>query len=114
MTNRQKVKMLRFLHQALGQTSPLSLRVLGISENDARQLASERLVSLGVDNSKPEMLDQYSIIEILDAGLVLLTKNPERTPMLSKIGKAAFGGMWDLLKVGAGVLLGWYLRKHFG
>ena len=114
MILKQKLKLLRLLDRTLNQSSPLSLRVLGISEDEAKSLADEQLVSLGIDSSKSDVLDQCSIVEVLDAGLVLLAKNPERAPILPRIGKVAFSGLWDLVKVGAGVVLGWFLKKHFG
>ena len=93
MTLKQQLRILRVLDQTLSQISPVSLRVLGISEDDANFLARERLISLGVDSSKPDILDQLNVIGILDAGLVMLAKHPERAPLIAKIGNAVFRGM---------------------
>ena len=63
-----------------------------------------------------EALSIYRFEGISEKALGMLAEASQVHPVsrASRICRALGIGLWDLVKVGAGGVLGWYLKRYFG
>ena len=127
MKEKRKIEALCLIREMHDQGVHPTLRDARLTVEEAQELASEELVSIG-NTSVGEPLDRYVVFELSPKAIAFLTTRKahrrqhvvSHTPARSlsgKIGSATGKKLWDLswdaAKVAAGFLLGWWLQKHF-
>jgi hypothetical protein len=121
-----KVKALRRIQLMLGQVRRIRGLDSGLTEEEFAALANEELVEVSFDADEGPILDRYYIDKILSKGFLILSDadlaqpSPLQVAVVhphKSVGKRIFegtrSGLWDLIKVAAGAVLGWWLKKHF-
>jgi hypothetical protein len=125
MNHARKIKLLRQIRYVLTQEKNPSLRAADLSLQDVMELQKEKLLDLWVvDDSAVDELGNYRIRGLTDAGEALLEPakapsapvfpEPEKQPQASKGAGVFAKRVGDLLKIAAGVAIGWYLKKYYG
>ena len=126
MNHSRKMELLRQVRFVLTQEENPSLRAAGLSLQDVLELQKEKLLDLSVvDNSEVDELGNYRIRGLTAAGVAVLEPaqapsapvspaEPEKQPQISKGTGVVAKRIADLLKIAAGVAIGWYLKKYFG
>jgi hypothetical protein len=122
----QKQKLLRQIQFALDQVGKPTGRACGLTEAEFRALGNERLVEAFDCNDGDTILDTHRIYRILPAGMSILSQayvaespplQVSVVPPHKSIWRRAFegtrSGLWDLIKLAIGAVIGWYLKKHF-
>jgi hypothetical protein len=127
MKEKRKIELLSLLRDLSDQGAHPTLREIGMTEAEAQELGTEKLVVFG-DTGVGDDLDRLVVAEIEDrAILYLTTKKAHRsqhvvshTPPKSVAERIAGGvgsKLWDLIwdagKISCGVFIGWYLKKFF-
>ena len=121
-----KVKALRQIQFVLGQSEQPIARACGVREEVFAVLANERLIEVFRIADEGETLDMWLVSKILPEGFALLSQAfvadpsplqisvvPHPKSVLRKIYEGTRNGLWDLIKVAIGAVLGWWLKKHF-
>jgi hypothetical protein len=128
MNHSRKIELLRQIRYVLTQERNPSLRAADLSLQDVMELQKEKLLDLRVvDDSTVDELGNYRIHGLTDAGAALLEPakapsapvlpaelQPENQPQPSKAPSVFAKRLGDLLKIAAGVAIGWYLKKYYG
>jgi len=127
MKEKRKIEVLSLIREMHDQGVHPTLSDAGLTVEEAQELASESLVSIG-DKTVGEPLERYVVFELSPKAIAFLTtKKAHRrqhivshTPARSlseKIGSATAKKLWDLSwdagKVASGFLLGWWLKRYF-
>ena len=127
MKEKRKLEVLSLLRELLGQGVHPTLRDAGLTEIEAQELANEGLIQIG-DQGIGDELDRYVVADLTDRALTFLTRNkvyPQshvvahtpRRPVSERFAQALAKKTWDLIwaagKIAVGILLGWWLKKHF-
>ncbi len=128
MKEKRKIEILSRLRELLAQDVHPTLRDAEITGTEAEELCAENLVMLGDQGPQiSEELDRYVVAELQDKAIVLLTaeKGPPQHHVVSHapaqsmaartaagVGKGLGDLFWNTVKVGAGVLIGWWITKH--
>jgi hypothetical protein len=121
------LKALRQIQSALGRSKHPTLRACGLTEAVAASVANERLIELWIIADEGSDLDRFAVREIAAPGLGILAQGdvadlpPLKVSVLKHQESAWINtlrvlgkGLWELVKIGVGVALGWYLAKRFG
>jgi hypothetical protein len=126
LSHKQKLKALRKIQFACGQTARPVARACGLSQEELEGLANEQLIELYFVADEGPDLDRYHISTITPAGMAVLTEahvepdplkisiEPVHKSVWKRIFQATRSGLWDLIKVAFGAVLGWLLKKYFG
>lgn len=126
----EKLKALRQIQSALGRSKHPTLRGCGLTEEIALALATEQppeqVVNLFLVADDGSVLDRCRVNSISESGLGILAMGdvaepsplkiavvPHPVSFLSKLFQATRSGLWDIIKVAAGAIIGWFLKKHF-
>jgi hypothetical protein len=114
---------LRQIEAALSREENPTLRACGLTEETVKLLTDQSLVNLFFVADNGPLLDNYRVGSISPAGLGILAQSdmvPLAVSLVSphesfwkRARKKVGGWVWDLVKVASGVVLGWYLKKHF-
>ena len=122
----QKLKALRQIRFALDQGELPLARACGLTQEEFEALANEQLIEVYFSKDEGPDLDRYHISKILPGGWSILSQAhvaepdpvrvavvPPHKSVCRRIYEGTRSGLWDLIKVGFGVALGWYLKKYF-
>lgn len=123
----QKLKALRQIQFATGQTERPLVRACGITQKEFEVLADERLIEVSFSKDEGPDLDRYYVDKILPAGFAILAQahaaepDPVRVSVVSqsksvwrRMYEGTRSGLWDLLKIAFGAGLGAILAHYFG
>jgi hypothetical protein len=114
MKQSRQIQVLRQIQAAhdLGQRP--KPRAVGLNEKEFQEMADEELFELAYSVAEPQWFD-YTIEKLSENALGLLS-NAEPLPELrtARIVRVVGKRLWELLLVALGVVLGWYLKKHYG
>ena len=124
----QKLKALRQIQFALDRSARATPRACGLTEDEFPVLANEGLLELTfyLDPGEAPDLDRFHIEGISAKGMGMLAQAhvsepdplkisvvPLQKSVCRRIYEGTRSGLWDLIKVAGGAVLGWYLKKHF-
>lgn len=122
----QKLKALRQIRFRLSEEKLPSARACGLTQEELEVLASEELVEVYRTKDEGPDLDRYDISKILPGGWSILSQAyasepepvevsivPPHKSVSRRLYEATRSGLWDLIKLAVGVLIGWCLNKHF-
>ena len=121
----EKLKALRQIQSALDQVGHPTVRACGLTEKQFEVLADEELIEVTFVADEGPTLDRYYVESILPKGSAILVQDdasdaPLRvqiyTPKLSiwsRIFRKTRSGLWDLIKVAFGAVVGWFLKTYF-
>ena len=124
----QTQKALRQIQFALGQSAHVTPRACGLTEAEFPVLANEGLLKLTffLDPGEAPDLDRFHIEAISPKGMGILARAYVSEPDPLKVSvvpphkslwRRAFegtrSGLWDLIKLAVGAVIGWFLKKHF-
>ena len=129
MKDSQKVELLRQIRYVLKQEENPTLRAAGLKLHELKEM--EKYLDLRiVDDDPVDELGNYRIHGLSDAGAALLAQasgagaasgppiqaqvESEKQPVSPRVGWTLGKGILDLVKIGVGVVIGWYLRKYYG
>src|SRR5687767_12384275 len=128
MKESRKVELLRQIRYVLEREENPTPRAAGLMLHELKEL--EKLLDLRVVDDSVDKLGNYRIHGLSNAGFALLAQadgvaaggpppvrghfNSERQPVPSSIGRRVGKGIWNLVLIGVGVVIGWYLRKYYG
>jgi hypothetical protein len=130
LSEAQKLTALHQIQCALCYQKNPTLRACGLTEGVALAVAEEGLVQLYRVEDEGPVLDIHVVDRISECGLGILARGevaempplrvalePRHESVGSRIFRATRSGLWDLIKIAVGVLLGalitWYLKKYF-
>lgn len=123
MNPSRTLALLRRVQAALDRGDKPTPLAVGLSETELQEMAEAGLLELWRVEGAPEDLTGYRISDLTDQALGILAasphshrvtvETPHRRPTV-RILRALGIGIWDLAKIGAGCVLGWYLKKYFG
>jgi hypothetical protein len=122
----QKLKLLQKLQILLGQTERLLVRDAGLTQKEFEVLADEQLIEVSFFRDDGPDLDRYHIEKILPKGLAILADDaladpdpllvtvvPQHKSIYRRIYEGTRSGLWDLIKIAIGAVIGWFLKRHF-
>jgi len=125
LTDTQRLTALRLIESALRREEHPKLRACGLTEGIAQAVANEGLVEFWLTD-EGSYLDQYRVDSLTPKGLGILALadvaepsplrvrvEPRHESIWSKIFRSTRSGLWDLVKIGVGAVIGWFLKKHF-
>ena len=114
MTKARKIQVLRRIQDDIDRGEPPKPTAVGLTETEFQKMAAEKLFELRYSTADPKWRD-YIINGLSDSAQGLLA-NAEPLPQsrTAKIGRAVAKGLWDLLKIALGGVVGWYLKKYYG
>lgn len=128
MKHSRKVELLRQIRYVLTQEQNPSPRAVDLSLLDLQELQRDKLIEVWVaDDSAVDELGNYRIRGLTDAGDALLAPaaasqasefpaglRAEKQQVLPAADRGFPKVIRDLLKIAAGVVIGWYLKKYLG
>ena len=117
----QKLKALRQIQFTLRQTDCPLARACGLTQEELAVLANEEMIEVRFSSDDGPDLDRYHITEILPKGFSILAQDfvaepdplrvavvpPHRT-VYQGIFEKTRSGLWDLIKIALGAVLGWF------
>ena len=126
LTAAQKLKLLRQIQYRIGQERRPLARACGLTEDEFAILADEELIEVTFFQDAGPDLDRYNIERILPKGDAILVQAfvaepdplrvsvvPQHKSIYKRIFEGTRSGLWDLIKIAFGAVLGWLLKKHF-
>jgi hypothetical protein len=126
MKDSQKIELLRQIRYVLKQEENPTLRAAGLKLHELKEM--EKYLDLRiVDDDPVDKMGNYRIYGLSDAGAALLgltsaatapviptQAQTEKEPPRSRAGWTVGKGILELVKIGMGVVIGWYLKKYYG
>ena len=125
MKESRKIEILFQLRDLLEHTHLASLREAGLTEKEVEELSAEKLVEFSIVADEGDDLDRYRIAQLTRKAFGILSRaGPDAAPLMrtvaqpilsskwSKLRRGIGKGLWDLVKIGLGGVIGWYLTKH--
>ena len=122
----QKLKALRQIQFALDQEAHPTGRACGLTAEEFATLANGRLIEAHDCQGGDTILDTHRIYKILPEGFAMLSQAHVAEPVplqvtvvpaYKSIWRRVFertrSGLWDVIKVAVGAVIGWYLKKYF-
>lgn len=111
----RRVHILNKVKDALDRGELPTALSVGLTGAEMHQMDEEGLLTLWRTSDSSEDLSTYTIGRIPDKGLGVIAEASQVHPTspASRIGKILWASIWDLVKVLCGVVVGWYLKKHF-
>jgi len=125
VTQAQKLKALRQIQFVLDRGGHPTARACGLTEPELEALANGGCIEVFFSRDDGPDLDRYHIAKLLPEGWSILSQAyaaddpvriavvPQNKSVLRRIYEGTRSGLWDLIKVAVGALLGWYLKKYF-
>ena len=126
MSEGETLEHLRRIQYLLGQRGRILARDSGLTEKEFLELDDEQLIEVSHFRDEGEVLDTHHIENILPKGLLILADSVLAKPgplqvtvvtppksLLRRIYAGTRSGLWDLVKIAAGAVLGWVLKKYF-
>ena len=121
-----KVKALRRIQLMLGQVKRIRGLDSGLTEAEFAALANEELVEVTFDADEGPILERYYIRKILPKGFLILSDAdlsppsplqvavvPHHKSVGTRIFEGTRSGLWDLIKIAFGAVLGFLLKKYW-
>ena len=121
-----KVTALRRIRLLLDRPGLLHARDAGLTEDEFVELANEQLIEIHFDADEGPVFDRYYIDSILPKGELILADDalaapdplrvavvPHHKSVGTRIFEGTRSGVWDLIKVAFGVVLGFLLKKYW-
>ena len=125
MTPARKLIALRRIQLLLDQIRRLRARDAGVTEAEFVEMANGELIEVSFDADDGPVLDRYHIDKILPKGFLILSDDalepsplrvavvPHHKSVCTRIFEGTRSGLWDLIKVAFGVVLGFLLTKYW-
>ena len=103
-----------------------TIRDAGLTEKEAKMLAEGQLVEFSVVADDGDSLDRHRIDKLTAKAFGILSRAGHASaPLLRTSAQSPPGsvrsnvfrmmgtGLWDLIKLALGIVIGWYLKKYF-
>ena len=125
MTPARKLIALRRIQLLLDQIKRLRARDAGLTEAEFVELANGELIEVSFDADDGPVLDRYHIDKILPKGFLILSDDalepsplrvavvPPHKSVCKRIYEGTRSGLWDLIKIAFGAVLGFLLKKYW-
>ena len=123
----RKIKALRQIQLLLDQVGRFRARDSGLTEDEFAELANEELIEVTFDRDEGPTLERYHIEKVLPKGSLILAQSALAAPsplqvsisipaksVCQRIFEGTRSGLWDLIKIAFGAVLGAILTKYFG
>lgn len=127
MKEKRKIEVLSLIRDAINQEAHPTLRQLGLTEEEAQELSSEQYIILG-DQGSGEDLDRYLVAQMEDKAIGFLavkkaysqqhivSHHPEQSiavTIAKGVGHKLWDWFWKMLILASGIIIGWYIKRHF-
>jgi hypothetical protein len=125
MKESKKIGLLCQLRDLLELARMPTVRDAGLSEEEARELANDGLIELVILADDGLFVESHGVERLTAKAFGILSRagksgpivraavERERKGICKRISRTFGLGIWDLVKVFLGGVVGWYLKKHF-